>query len=64
MGDLRDSGSIEQAADLIIMLYRDEYYNAETEEQGKIELIFTKNRQGPTGTIKLEMDKETNKLGD
>lgn len=50
--DLRDSGSIEQDADLIIHLYRDEFYNEHTEHKGVMELIIGKNRNGPTGTIK------------
>lgn len=53
MSDLRDSGSIEQDADLILMLYRDEYYNPHTEDRGIAEVICTKNRNGATGTIKL-----------
>ena len=52
--DLRDSGSLEQDADLIIMCYRDEYYNKDTEEPNTAELIITKHRTGPTGTVKLE----------
>lgn len=50
MSDLRDSGSIEQDADMIFMLYRDEYYNHETMNKGVIEIITSKNRNGETGT--------------
>ena len=50
MSDLRDSGSIEQDADMIFMLYRDEYYNPETMNKGVIEIITSKNRNGETGT--------------
>lgn len=53
LSDLRESGSIEQDADVIFMLYRDEYYNKESEERNIAELIINKNRNGETKTIKL-----------
>ncbi len=54
MSDLRESGAIEQDADLIMFLYRDEYYNPNTEEKGTSECIVAKNRHGETGTVKLQ----------
>ena len=53
MGDLKDSGAIEQEADVITMLYRDEVYNPETPDQGIAELNTEKNRHGPIGVVKV-----------
>jgi replicative DNA helicase len=53
LGDLRDSGSIEQDADIIMLLYRDEYYHPDTEDKNITEVIIGKNRNGQVGTTKL-----------
>ncbi len=53
LADLRESGSIEQDADLVLLLYREEYYNETEENKGKAEVIIAKQRNGPTGSIFL-----------
>lgn len=60
LSDLRESGSIEQDADIVIFLYRDDYYNEDTDSPGECEVIVAKQRSGPTGTVKVAwLDKYT-----
>ena len=53
LADLRESGSIEQDADVVMFLYRDEVYHPGSENEGMAEVIVAKHRNGPTGTINL-----------
>ncbi|MGL5152106.1 MAG: replicative DNA helicase [Clostridium sp.] len=64
LSDLRESGSIEQDADVVMFLYRDEYYNKETEEKNVGECIIAKQRNGPVGTVKLAWLGQYSKFGD
>ncbi|MCX7883490.1 MAG: replicative DNA helicase [Caloramator sp.] len=63
LSDLRESGSIEQDADIVMFLYRDEYYNKETDKKGIAEAIIAKQRNGPTGTIELAWLGQYTKFG-
>ena len=53
LSDIRDSDVLEDYGDIIVMLYRDEYYDPETEDRGIAELIVTTHRNGPVGTVKM-----------
>ncbi len=62
MSDIRESGSIEQDADIVAFLYRDDYYDKESESKNIIEIIIAKQRNGPVGTVELAFVKEYNKF--
>ncbi len=64
MGDLKDSGDIEQEADEVLLLYRDEVYNPEEGETGTIDIFIDKNRHGPTGDLKFAWLGETMQIKD
>ena len=64
LSDLRDSGQIEQDSDVIAFLYRDDYYDRESKEKDRIEVILAKQRNGPIGTVKLAFLKEYGRFRD
>jgi replicative DNA helicase len=64
LSDLRESGSIEQDADLVMFIYRDEYYDDESDQQGIAEVHLAKHRNGPTDTVKLSFLKRYAKFAD
>lgn len=64
LSDLRESGAIEQDADMVTFLYRDDYYNEESEQKGITEIIIGKQRNGPVGTVNLRFFHEVTKFGD
>jgi replicative DNA helicase len=64
LSDLRESGSLEQDADLVAFLYRDDYYNPETEKKNITELLIAKNRNGPTETVELYFHKNFTRFTD
>lgn len=64
LSDLRESGSIEQDADIVLMLYRDNYYNSIPTSESTAEVIIAKHRNGPTGTISLDFNPQLTKFTD
>lgn len=62
LADLRESGSIEQDADVVAFIYREEYYNPETDRKNVTDLMIKKHRNGPTGNVELYFDREKQKF--
>ncbi|GKU80169.1 hypothetical protein L3i20_v245660 [Paenibacillus sp. L3-i20] len=64
LSDLRDSGSVEQDADNVVFLHRDDYYNKDTEKKNIVEIIIAKQRNGPLGTVEMVFLKNFGKYAD
>jgi len=64
LGDLRESGSLEQDADIVMFIYRDEYYNEGSDERGIAEVVVAKHRAGSVGTVKMTFMPEFTKFSD
>lgn len=64
MADLRESGSIEQDADIVSFLYRDDYYNKDSARPGQVDVIFAKHRHGPTGEVSLFFNRQCSSFSD
>ena len=62
LSDLRESGSLEQDSDIVMFIYRDEYYDKESEDKGIAEINIAKQRNGPTGSIQLAFLSEYTKF--
>ena len=58
LSDLRESGSIEQDADVVAFLYREDYYNPETDRKNILDVFIKKHRNGPTGAVELYFDRQ------
>ena len=64
LSDLRESGALEQDADIVAFIYREDYYNPDTEDKNITEFIIAKHRNGPVGTVKLFFQKEFTRFFD
>ncbi len=64
MADLRESGSIEQDADIVAFLYRDDYYHKDSQRPGQVDVVFAKHRHGPTGEVSLFFNRQCSSFSD